>query len=160
MIPFVSQKTAVDSGPHPFGRPLGLLLLVLYKGVWGLMEIVAGTFVVFSHRILSGELTEDPQDLLANWIFSHVGVAQAHRIGAVIVLLGAIKLAIAVGVWYRSWLMRNVSLVFLGVAAAFGIYEVVVSFTVFRLAALLVDLVLIYYFWRVLPRHLHDGTVS
>ncbi len=53
-----TQEIAQDSGPHPFGWPLGLVLLVLYKGIWGLLEVCAGLLVVFSHRIFSGELTD------------------------------------------------------------------------------------------------------
>jgi uncharacterized membrane protein len=148
-----------DRGIHVFRRPLGLVLFALYKGVWGTLEVVAGLLVLFSYQIFSRELIEDPQDLFVNWLFNHLGVEQAERVGAVIILLGGVKILIAIGLWYRSWRIRKVALVFLGAAALYALYEIASHFTVFRLAALGMDLVLIYYFWKILPKHLRHGAV-
>lgn len=155
----VSITVPRNAGLHFAGRPLGLVLLVLYKGLWGTLEVGAGVLVLFSYRIFSGELIEDPQDMFVNWLFAHIGVTQALHIGTVIILLGIIKIMIALGVWYRSWAMRNAALVFFGAAGAFGAYELSVHLTMFRASALLVDLFLLWYFWIVLPKHLHDRLI-
>jgi uncharacterized membrane protein len=155
-----SETVAKKVETYVYGRPLGLALLAFYKGAWGILEILAGVLVLFSHRIFSGELTEDPQDLFANWLFAHLGVNQARQLGAVIILLGAVKIAIALGAWYRSWRMRNFALIFFSAAAAFAAYEIISRFTLFRLGALIMDLFFLYYFWKVLPKHLLHKDVS
>jgi uncharacterized membrane protein len=149
-----------DPGIHLFGRPLGLVLLVLYKAIWGAFEVAAGILIMLSYRVLSGELTEDPQDLFATWLFAHLGVEHAYRIGAIVLLLGITKIVIAVGVWYRSWLLRDGALIFFGMAAIYGCYEVLLHFSIFKLGALVMDLFLLWYFWKILPKHLHDRKVS
>jgi Predicted membrane protein len=148
-----------DSGEHIFGLPFGLVLIVAYKGIWGVVELLGGILVFFSHAILAGELTEDPQDIFANWVFAHLGVADARRIGSVIILLGAIKLAIAIGIWYRSWWMRKAALIFFCAASIFGLYEIITAPTLFKVGALIIDLFLIYYFWKVLPKHFRQGKI-
>jgi uncharacterized membrane protein len=153
------MSTPHDTGIHIFGRPVGLALLVLYKCIWGALEVIAGLFVLFTYAIFARELVEDPQDLFVNWLLGHLGIAQAHQLGAVIVLLGGIKIALAIGLWYRSWRIRNIALVFFCAAALFASYELVYRLTPFRVGALGMDLFLLYYCWKVLPKHLRHGEV-
>src|SRR5512146_2541925 len=101
-----------DRETHAFGRPIGLVLIALYKGAWGAMEVMTGTLLLFSYKILIGELAEEPQDLFARWALSHASVTYATTVeaGAVLIVLGAVKVLIGVGVWYRSWAIRNLAL--------------------------------------------------
>ena len=145
---------------HVFGRPLGLLILILYKFIWGTIEIIAGLFLLFSNNIISEELIEDPQDIFVQWIFAHFGLVQAHRIGAFIVLLGTIKVIMAFGIWYRSWAVRNIAIIFFCVVGIFGIYQILASFTIFKLGALIMDIILLWYVWKRLPQHLHHRKIA
>src|SRR6185503_19999683 len=90
-------------------RPLGLVLIVAYKAIWGLLEIATGVFVSWVPALLRRELAEDPQDQLTNWLLAHAPLEPAQVRAAVVafVALGALKVAIAVGVWYGSWRVRD-----------------------------------------------------
>lgn len=145
---------------HIFGRPVGLVILASYKAIWGTVETIIGFIGVFSSHLISRELTEDPQDLLANWALSNIGVVRARQIGAVILVLGIIKIALAFGVWYRSWFIRHAALAFFSVVAVYGLYENIFHFTPLKFAGLLMDLFFVFYFWKILPRHLHDPAVA
>ncbi len=149
-----------DDGIHFRGRPLGLVLIAAYKGLWGTVELLAGFLVLFARAIMAKELIEDPQDILANWVFAHLGVGDARRIGAIVIVLGMIKIALAFGIWYRSWLVRNIALAFFAVAGFFAVYELTADVTAFRMAALGADLFMIYYLWKVLPKHYRHGKVA
>jgi uncharacterized membrane protein len=155
----MNETKSKDRGLHFLGRPLGLVLLALYKSMWGATEMVAGVLLFFSHKIFARELIEDPQDLFVNWLFAHFGVKQAEQMGGIILLLGAIKIALGWGLWYRSWAVRKIAIIFFIGAGFYALYEASIHLTVFRLAALCVDIFLIYYCWKVLPKHLRHNKV-
>lgn len=56
------------------GRPIGMFLIVAYKGFWGMAEIFAGILLMLSRRLVGGELAEDPEDLFANWMLAHLHI--------------------------------------------------------------------------------------
>jgi len=151
-------KPLKDTGPHPFGQPLGLVLIVAYKAIWGLTELLAGALLIFSKRLISGELAEDPQDLFINWLLSHFNVdyRAAAYTGIVFIGLALAKLVLAAGIWSRSWRFRQAALVFFSAIAVFGAYHLSVKFTALKLFAVLADLSILFYLWKVLPRHLRD----
>lgn len=152
-----AEKT-IDHGIHPFGRPMGLVLIVAYKAVWGLLEVAAGFLLIFSRGLVATELAEDPQDLFINWLLSHfkVDFGVAATAGAVFIGLGLVKMILAIGIWYRSWRFRLAALVFFAVIGLFGVYELSSKFTALRLAAVAADLLILYYLWKILPKHLGD----
>lgn len=156
----MAKAQVSDRGTHIFGRPVGLVVLASYKAVWGTAEAVIGSVGIFSSRLISHELTDDPQDLLANWFLTNIGVARARQIGTVILVLGIIKIALAFGVWYRSWFIRHAALAFFSVVAVYGLYENIFHFRLLSLGALAMDLFFVFYFWKILPKHLHDRAVS
>src|SRR5512135_111832 len=150
-----------DQEAHAFGRPIGLVLIALYKGAWGAMEVITGTLLLFSYKILVGELAEDPQDLLARWALSHASFTYATtlEVGAVLIALGAVKVLIGIGVWYRSWAIRNLALVFFLLVAAYGLYDLWSRFTILKALAVVADLGIAWYFWKILPHHLGEKGV-
>lgn len=157
------RQAGKDPGWHFEHRPLGLLTIIAYKAVWGFVEILAGIVLLFSSKLIAGELLEDPQDLLIHWLLSHVQYNQkdALYLGIVVMLLGIGKLILAVGLWNRSFLVRRFGLFFFSVLAVYGAYHLTaVRFSFFKLGALLVDLSILYYFWKVLPHHLRHGEIS
>lgn len=146
-----------DIGLHIFHRPPGLVAIVLYKAVWGSVESALGVLSLLSAGIVVGELAEDPQDLLINWILAHTPYAPAIavHVGVLFAVLGVSKIGIAIGLWFRSWKMRRALLWFLGIVTAFTLVDVTISWSIFTVVALVADGVALYYLWAVLPKHLH-----
>lgn len=157
-------------------RPISLILVVLYKGILGILEIIGGVamlVVLFSlkqiaatgwvQNFISGELAEDPTDRFINWILQqdpHAIYTVSIRVAFLLIILGAIKIALAVGVWRRSMLIRNIGLVFFICVALYGVYELATVFSVFKLGLFGADLLILYYFWKILPRHIRPVAVS
>ena len=139
-----------------FNRPTGLALIVLYKAVWGLAEIGIGVTLALSQRIITGELAEDPSDVLVNWILAHVKINYAGftQAGLVIIGLGLVKLVLAGGLWFGSWRFRTVALVFFAAAAALGAYRLSQGFSWTWCLSLMADLLIVAYLWLLLPKHL------
>jgi len=137
-------------------RPLGLLLIVAYKAIWGILEIAAGVSVGSVPALLQAELVDDPQDQLANWLLAHAPLEPAQLRAATygLLALGALKLVLAVGIWRRSWLVRDLALVVMGVAGVFAGVALAAHVTPFRLGVVATDLLIVLYLWRFLPRHL------
>ena len=137
-------------------RPLGLLLIVAYKTIWGSLEIAAGIFVGRVPVLLRAELADDPQDQLANWLLAHAPLEPAQLRAATLGLLalGVLKLVLAAGIWNRSWLVRDLALVVMGVAGVFAVVALAAHVTPFRLVVVGTDLLIVLYLWRFLPRHL------
>ena len=137
------------------GRPVGLILIVVYKAVWGLLELSAAGLITKS-ATLRGELTDDPQDQLAAWLLAHWNLqpSQLRAMSAGLLALGLVKIVLALGMWYRSWWIRDIALVTMGIAGVFALGALVVEFSLFRLALVGTDLLIVLYLWRILPRYL------
>lgn len=163
----------MDNKPHIFilGRPLSLVLIVAYKTVWGLVEAALGTGVLvvvatwqhvgrnaWVHALVQKELSEDPHDALISWFLAHDSTSSRHilvQIGIVLLVLGVLKVVLAVGVWRRSWLMRDIFMILLTIGAVIGLAALGRHFSALRLTTLVLDLLVLYYLWRVLPKYLH-----
>lgn len=151
-----------------FRRPWGLILIVAYKGIWGTVEIILGSgALVLSHMLrqasasnfilnfFSDELAKDPQDIFVNWLLAHVSWLNfSLYVGAGLIVFGLAKLVLAVGVWYRSWLIRDIGVVFFSGVAVYGVVEMAINFSLFKTIALFVDILILFYFWHMLPKHL------
>lgn len=137
-------------------RPLGLILIVAYKAIWGTLEIAAGISVHWVPQLLAARLADDPQDQLANWLQTHVPLEPEHLRLAIfgLLALGILKWALAIGIWRRSWLVRDLALLVMGIAGVFAIVGLAAHATLFRLFVVLTDLLIVVYIWRFLPRHL------
>jgi len=152
------------------GRPLSLVLVVLYKGLLGLVEVAMGIFVLVTYYVfnyvstsqliqtlVAEELEEDPHDLFINWLLTHdfhiVYITIVH-IAWFLLLLGILKLVVAGGVWFKSLLVRNISLVILSGVAIFGIYILIRQFSVLKLVDLFIELFILYYLWFWFPKQI------
>ena len=153
-----------------FKRPIGLILIVLYKGILGLLEILAGIFaLIFSSLIrhaatsefiknwIVQKLAEDPQGIFINWLTAHdpSGILEeAISLGWGLVILGVIDAGIALAVWFRSWIIRDIGIVFFSAVAIYGITSLAISFSFFKLLAVVLNISILFYFWQAMPKHL------
>lgn len=152
-----------------FGKPLSLILLVIYEGLFGLVKIIFGLSLLLEsylvkasvsnqlfQKIIEKELAEDPQDVFAHWVLGQsLANTTIIHIGWLLIILGLINFIIAVGVWFRSWAIRNFGVFFFATIGIFGIYEIFfVKFSSLGFVGLAIDVFLFYYFWKKLPRYL------
>ena len=161
----MERMNTPDGGRHIFGRPIGLALIVFYKTLWGLIEIGAGIVLVYSSTLIAQELVEDPQDTFVNWLFTlfgqiHLGALRPFDLGLIIALFGLGKLAVAACLWHRQYWIRDFGLVLFSVTGVIGLYALTRHVTLVRSLALLIDLLSLYYFWKILPHHLHHHEIS
>jgi uncharacterized membrane protein len=154
----LSSSAPRDKGLHFLDRPIGLVIIVLYKFIWGTSEILFGSLALLSPAIIRGELAEDPQDIFANWLLSHVHYNYQIfiNIGLIAMAFGLVKLILAVSLWYRSWFMRKSLIIFFIIIVIFGIYYLSIKFSFFTVAGLVIDGLILYYLWKILPKHLGD----
>jgi uncharacterized membrane protein len=156
-----------------FGRPLSLTLVVLYKGILGLIEIVFGlallvvtiggsslTSSYFIQNFIVNELAEDPNDFILHWFLTYnfPSAQTVLHLGVLVLILGLVKIFIAIGIWYSSRQVRNISLFIVATLGIFGLAEISRGFSIFKLVTVVVDFVLLYYLWKVLPKHLKSRT--
>lgn len=141
---------------HIFGRPIGLVIAALYKAAWGMTECTSGLLLMFSGRIISGELVEDPQDLFINWLLhsANFNPLTAAHVGSLLLALGIIKLAIAAGIWFGSWKTRRVLILFLSIITAYAVFDLAEHFNILKTIAFFSDLIILLYLWKFLPKHL------
>jgi len=150
------RTKSADVGPHIFGRPPGLIAIITYEAALGLFQAVSGVLIFFSYRLISGELIEDPQDRFLNLLISHFSYNSSIKLGALLIVLGLTKLALAVGLFFNAKVTRVIGLLFFGGVAVFGIYHLTLRFSAFELFVLAIDMFILWYFWRVLPKHYCD----
>lgn len=148
-----------DRGRHYFDRPLGLLLIIAYKFIWGSTEMMIGWIVMHSYNVLTRELVEDPQDLLARTLlgrfqFDHGDLVQ---IGSIVFALGLIKVLLATCLWMRVRYIREIGLVIFSTTGLYGLYHIMWHFSWITIMALCADFVFIYYFYAILPKHLNPA---
>jgi uncharacterized membrane protein len=166
----LSKETLAKLEKRFNGHPVDLVILVLYKGVWGVAEIAAGFFLllstlIYAHSALASriatvirqEVQEDPQDSFVHYYYivtQHVSVRGATHLGYFVIALGLIKCLTAAALWSRSHAARLAGLIFFGGVGAYGVFRVVTRFDFVTLYALIVDLAVAYYFWKIFPKHL------
>lgn len=154
-----------------FGRSSSLLLLIFYNFLLALTEMLAGSLcllITFFAKhiglvdtIISAANTSDYLDRFVVWLLEHLVALHLDyqlllNVGLVLIGLGVFKVFVAIGLWFKSHKMRVVALVIFGSLSIYSIYQLIISFSFFGVFALLLDLYIVYYFWRVLPKHLED----
>lgn len=147
---------------HIFGRPLGTLVIVFYKVLWGIAESIAGLLLIFSKSLIAGELIEDPQDLFVNWLLRsvHFNPTTAVHAGGLLLFLAAIKFLLAAGVWFDSWRMRRYLIIFLCLISAYALYDLFTHFGILKLFTLGSDLAILIYLYEFLPYHLGHASIK
>jgi hypothetical protein len=151
-----TKKMTPYKGELYYGHPLGVLAIVLYKAVWGSLELVSGILLILTRKLVSQELLEDPASSLFRLLLSRVYVSDSRviRTGVVIVLLGIVNLLIAAGMWYRSWKLRNAMLTFFALVLAYGTEHLILHPTWLLAGGVIADGLIVYYLWFMLPKHL------
>ena len=137
-------------------RPLGVFLIVVYKLVWGVLDVLAGAFLHKMPAFLHAQAAADPENQLARWLLRHAPIDPGHLMAITLVLLavGVGKIVLAFGIWYKSWLIRDLAVWVLALGGLVAIGAMIHHFTLVRLIALGIDLVILWYLWRKLPRYL------
>jgi hypothetical protein len=124
------MATAPPTSPYARPpRPLGVAVLAVLVGLFGVLLIVGGLLIVIGAGVLSifgtGAIPS---------VVGHVGLV----VGAVVVIFGAIILGLAVGLWHlRMWalaltlLVLIVELALLGYAGEFLTLTFLISLVLF-----------------------------
>ncbi len=154
-----------------FGRSSSLLLLIFYNFLLALTEMLAGSLCLLItffakhiglvNTIIRAANQSDYLDRFVVWLLEHLVALHLDyqlllNVGLVLIGLGIFKVFVAIGLWFKSHKMRVVALVIFGSLSLYSIYQLIISFSFFGVFALLLDLYIVYYFWRVLPKHLED----
>jgi uncharacterized membrane protein len=147
----------------PMRRVRGISMIALYKGLVGVLQVTFGLIVASSVslseiliKIAAGELAEDPQDAFLRWFFAHIGLLDViSHLGWILVLLGAVKIIIALGVWSHSRKFIKFSLIVFTATVLFAIYDVSVRFSWLELSAVVIDAGIIAYLFKTLPKRLN-----
>lgn len=153
----LSRRRSARSAPSRrlFGRPFGLVCILFYKTIWGLIEVFLGVFLFLSPRLIANELVDDPQDLFLQWFLHYVHLAPSVSIhlGELIVFLGLSKLLLAAALWFEYRSVRKIGMVVYTILGIFGLLALLHLFSWYKLIAWIGDLLILIYFWKVLPRH-------
>jgi uncharacterized membrane protein len=138
------------------GRPVGLILIVGYKAIWGALDVIAGAFVHKVPAMVKAKIAADPQDQLANWIMAHTSLVPAHIrvLTLALIAVGVVKIVLAGGIWYRSWLIRDIALWVMSIAGLIALVALLHHLSIWRVLALGIDVTIVWYLWRMLPRYL------
>jgi len=171
----VGKKTQ-SKDVHFWGRPLGLVLLVAYEGIFGVLDALFGLAAIFVAKgvwhiapmaalrtLIEREALEDPQDIFFHWLGSHlprISTDATLTLGWVVLIFGLLKILITAGLWYRAEATRNASVAIFGFFAIYGFYLLFQKFSWWKVGAVGIDLFVLYYFWGVLPRHLHKDVAA
>jgi uncharacterized membrane protein len=139
---------------------LVFLLGVLFKGVDGLVEVVGGVLLLFTtpakvqsaaRAATSGELAEDPHDLIANLVLHGAAHLQhGSLVFAAVYLLvhGLVKLAIVIALLIGSRGIYPWAMAALGAFLIFQVYELVTRPSIGVAVLTVFDAIIIWLTWR------------
>lgn len=157
--------------PYAFmGRSSSLLGMIFYKLMLAIIEMLAGAVCLLGaffakYPTLADSIdnlaTDDRLDSFVKWLVhylidSEIGDELLLHAGLILIALGFLKIFISVGLWFKSRKMRNLGILIFASLAGYSIYHLTQGFSAIRVIALLSDLFFLYYFWRILPRHISD----
>lgn len=139
---------------------LVFLLGVVFKGIDGLIELVAGVLLLFAtpadlrgvvDSVTAEELSEDPHDLIANLLIH--GVAHLHPgsvafVAAYLLLHGVVKVAIVITLLIGSRRVYPWAMAALGAFLIFQLYELVTKPSLGVAVLTVFDAVIIWLTWR------------
>lgn len=139
------------------------------KGLFALVEILGGIAAFFvtqqllvhiANVITQGELTEDPHDLVANYLLhsaQHLSISTQHFTGAYLLSHGVIKLWLIVGLLHEKLWYYPVAIVVFTLFIGYQLYRFTSTHSFWLLFITVIDLVVIaltYHEYGYLRRHL------
>ena len=133
---------------------------LILKGAFALFEALGGILAYFVSRqsllnfvstITEGELIEDAQDLIANYVLQsaqHLSISSQHFIAFYLLSHGIIKLLLIIGLWIRKlWCYPSAILVF-GLFIAYQLYRFSYTHSIWLLLITILDAVVIWLTWH------------
>lgn len=133
---------------------------LVFKGLFAVAEIAAGVaaFVVsqevvlrIARRITADELSEDPGDLVANYLLGaarHFSGSAAHFIGVYLASHGAIKLALILALLLRKLWAYPLAIAVFGGFIVYQLYRYTVTHSASLMLLTIVDFVVIFLTWH------------
>ncbi|MBI1729326.1 DUF2127 domain-containing protein [Candidatus Acetothermia bacterium] len=138
---------------------------ILLKGFDGVLEILGGLMLLYLNparmdalirRLTQHELSEDPNDIFANFLLSlaqHFSVS-GQIFGSIYLLIhGAVKVGIIVALWQRVWWAYPVAILVFVVFGGYQMYQSVYHPSLFLIFLTLLDIAVIYLTWWEWRRH-------
>ena len=138
------------------------------KGAFALLEIIGGLLAYFVPKqfvlgvvavLTQRELTEDPRDLVANYLLhaaQHLSIGTQHFAAMYLLSHGAIKLWLIVGLLRERLWYYPPALILFGLFIAYQLYRFSFTHSAFLLLITAVDVVVIVLTWHeygYLKRH-------
>ncbi len=135
-------------------------VLVIVKGIDSVLELFAGTAVLFvssgyvaslANTLTRRELVEDPKDLIAHGIldFAHSFSADTrYFLAAYLLLHGAVKLFLVLNLLRNKRWAYPATMIFLGLFLAYQIDRLTYSFSILFLGLSVFDAVLLVLVWH------------
>ena len=144
---------------------------LLLKGLFALSEILSGVFIyVFSfigsifinfgvqkllfnvtRMIVQGELTEDPKDVVANYLLhvvQNLSVGSLHFISLYLISHGVIKLLLIVGLFRKKLSYYPISMIVFGLLVVYQLYRLSFAYSVWLLLITVLDIMIIWLTWH------------
>ena len=137
---------------------------VILKGIHALLEIVGGSLLVFVSTntfanivasLTQEELTEDPKDLVANYLLSsarHFSVNAQAFAAWYLLSHGIIKLLLVVGLLKKQLWAYLASLVVLGLFILYQIYRYSFTHSIWLVSLSIFDLIVLWLIWHEYQR--------
>jgi uncharacterized membrane protein len=134
---------------------IGFRTGILFKGIDGILEIAGGlilacvsrrSIISFVYELFAGELSEDPNDFLANHILKlarHLSISAQIFAAFYLLAHGAIKLGLASAIWYNKLWSYPVAGVVLSGLVAYQIVRFSSTHSIILLVLTIIDILII-----------------
>ena len=144
--------------------------VILFKGVFGILQIFVGAFILMINRAAvgefllyaaHGELLEDPTDPFAHAVVrfaENLSASTETFIGAYFFVYGAIKLFLIIGLLRRKEWSYSTAIILLSLFISYELYRVMHTHSLFLGVMIAIDMLtilLIYQEYKSVLRH-HD----
>lgn len=132
---------------------------IFFKGLDGVTETAGGlAFVLLKHSriikytlmVVSGELKEDPNDLIANFLVHLAATTPSATelfAGVFLLVHGMVKIAIVTGLFMRKLWVYPVGEVVLGLFVGYQVYRYARTLSWLLLGVTVVDLFVLFLIW-------------
>jgi uncharacterized membrane protein len=133
---------------------------ILLKGAFSLFEVLGGILIFFvspelvlrlAALLTHDELSEDPADLISNYLLHAAGQYSPHTeifIGIYLLSRGLIKLGLITALLKEKFWAYPASIVVLGIFVLYQFYQIWHTHSLVIVAVTLFDLLVIYFIYR------------